>query len=109
MLCSSNLVDEKRRKRRRENGVVGRGSVGEKFQVSFLLFMPGWGVRGLVNHGFYHFLIILFARWGWLADGTVRYPMHTKSPNCGNAIGLHGSSSPIDKETKRNAWCYRPT
>ena len=51
VLCSSNLVDEKGRKLRRENGVVGRGSVGEKFQVSFLLFMLEWGVRGLVNHG----------------------------------------------------------
>ncbi|KAJ7371439.1 Hyaluronan and proteoglycan link protein 3 [Desmophyllum pertusum] len=44
---------------------------------------------------------------GWLADGTARFPMRTASPGCGNYIGIVGSSTPINKNTKYNAWCYK--
>ncbi|XP_078370686.1 uncharacterized protein LOC144654413 isoform X2 [Oculina patagonica] len=58
----------------------------------------------------------LYAAWdaglqqcsfGWLADGTARFPMQEKMTNCGNIIGIAGSPTPRDKDNKYNAWCYK--
>ena len=52
------------------------------------------------------FLLFLY-RYGWLADSTLRYPMHSKSYSCGNHIGIVGSSTPSNKAIMKNAWCYK--
>ncbi|XP_073254541.1 hyaluronan and proteoglycan link protein 1-like [Porites lutea] len=48
-------------------------------------------------------------KFGWLSDSTFRYPMHQKHPQCGNKIGILGSSKPQNKTIKRDVWCYKQT
>ncbi|XP_078370678.1 uncharacterized protein LOC144654408 [Oculina patagonica] len=46
--------------------------------------------------------------YAWLVDATVRYPMQTVNPNCGNMIGVVGSDAKRNKETGQyDAWCYK--
>ncbi|CAH3039677.1 unnamed protein product [Porites lobata] len=47
--------------------------------------------------------------YGWLADGTVRYPMHVLKSNCGNKTGIVGSSTPRNKTKMFDVWCYKET
>ncbi|KAL9973639.1 hypothetical protein ACROYT_G020120 [Oculina patagonica] len=58
----------------------------------------------------------LYAAWkaghqhcsnAWLADSTVRFPMQEAKSGCGNKIGIVGSSKPMAKTRKYNAWCYK--
>ncbi|XP_078370347.1 uncharacterized protein LOC144654122 [Oculina patagonica] len=59
----------------------------------------------------------LYAAWesglqkcafGWLADGTARYPMQEERSGCGNTIGIVGNPTLRDKNNRKyNAWCYR--
>lgn len=58
----------------------------------------------------------LFAAWkvglelclyGWLKDGTIRYPMQQVHDNCGGMLGIVGSNTIKIKSEKSNAWCYK--
>ena len=64
-----------------------------------------------MNHFIFAMLLTcflyLYGRFGWLADGTARYPMYEKKSNCGNKIGIAGIPSLRVKNEKYNAWCYK--
>ncbi|CAH3113660.1 unnamed protein product [Pocillopora meandrina] len=58
----------------------------------------------------------LFAAWevglelclyGWLKDGTQRYPMQKVHDKCGKKIGIVGSNTTQNKSEKSNAWCWK--
>lgn len=58
----------------------------------------------------------LFAAWevglelclyGWLNDGTQRYPMRKVHDMCGKKIGIVGSNTTQNKSKKSNAWCWK--
>lgn len=58
----------------------------------------------------------LFAAWevglelclyGWLNDGTQRYPMQKVHDMCGKKIGIVGSNTTQNKSKKSNAWCWK--
>lgn len=58
----------------------------------------------------------LYAAWsagldhcvfGWLENGSVRFPLQIGRINCCGYAGICGSSQPEDKTNKYNAWCYK--
>ena len=59
----------------------------------------------------FNLLFSMTFSYGWLADGTLRFPMQSVHPDCGNRKGIIGSSEVVkDKlNTRGDAYCYKPT
>ena len=59
----------------------------------------------------FNLLFSMTFSFGWLADGTLRYPMQGAYPGCGNRTGIIGSSEVVtDKlNTRKDAYCYKAT